>query len=76
MTVTTVRDERGLLAALSLEDKVRLLTGADNWRTRSLPAIGLRAMVVSDGGSPSTCSASCTWHRSRPACAKPTWTWS
>ena len=41
--------ERGLLAALSLEDKVRLLTGADNWRTCPLPAIGLRAMVVSDG---------------------------
>jgi beta-glucosidase len=38
-----------LLAALSLEDKVSLLTGADNWRTRPLPAIGLRAMVVSDG---------------------------
>ncbi len=41
--------ERDLLAELSLEDKVRLLTGADNWRTHSLPAIGLRAMVVSDG---------------------------
>ena len=49
MTITTIRDERGLLAALSLEEKVRLLTGADNWRTRPLPAIGLRAMVVSDG---------------------------
>ena len=49
MTITTIRDERGLLAALALEEKVRLLTGADNWRTRSLPAIGLRPMVVSDG---------------------------
>ena len=29
-----------LLAALSLDDKVRLLTGADNWRTCPLPAIG------------------------------------
>jgi beta-glucosidase len=38
-----------LLAALSLDDKVRLLTGADNWSTCPLPAIGLRAMVVSDG---------------------------
>lgn len=38
-----------LLAALSLDDKVRLLTGADNWRTCPLPAIGLRSMVVSDG---------------------------
>ena len=49
MTITTIRDERGLLAALALEDKVRLLTGADNWRTRPAPAIGLRPMVVSDG---------------------------
>ena len=49
MTITTIRDERGLLAALSLEEKVRLLTGADNWHTRPAPAIGLRAMVVSDG---------------------------
>ena len=49
MTITTVRDERGRLAALSQEDKVRLLTGADNWRTCPSPAIGLRSMVVSDG---------------------------
>src|SRR5260370_19612519 len=41
--------DRAVLAALSLDDKVRLLTGADNWRTCALPAIGLRAMVVSDG---------------------------
>jgi beta-glucosidase len=41
--------ERGLLAALSLDDKVRLLTGADNWRTQPLPGIGLVPMVVSDG---------------------------
>ena len=49
MVILTVGDERGLLAALSLDDKVRLLTGADNWRTCPLPAIGLRSMVVSDG---------------------------
>jgi beta-glucosidase len=49
MVIPNRGDGRGLLAALSLEDKVRLLTGADNWRTQSLPAIGLRAMVVSDG---------------------------
>jgi beta-glucosidase-like glycosyl hydrolase len=41
--------DRALHAALSLDDKVRLLTGADNWRTCALPAIGLRVMVVSDG---------------------------
>jgi beta-glucosidase len=49
MTITPVRGERGLLAALCLEEKVRLLTGADNWRTEPAPAIGLRSMVVSDG---------------------------
>jgi beta-glucosidase len=49
MVIMTLGDERGLLAALSLDEKVRLLTGADNWRTCPLPAIGLRAMVVSDG---------------------------
>ena len=38
-----------LLAALGLEDKVRLLTGVDNWSTCPLPAIGLRPMVMSDG---------------------------
>ena len=38
-----------LLARLGLEDKVRLLTGADNWSTCPLPAIGLRPMVMSDG---------------------------
>ena len=42
-------DDRELLAALGLEDKVRLLTGADNWSTCPLPAIGLRPMVMSDG---------------------------
>jgi len=42
-------DDRDLLAGLGLEDKVRLLTGADNWRTCPLPAIGLRPMVMSDG---------------------------
>jgi beta-glucosidase len=38
-----------LVAALDLEDKVRLLTGADNWSTCPVPAIGLRPMVMSDG---------------------------
>jgi beta-glucosidase len=42
-------DDRDLLAGLGLEDKVRLLTGVDNWRTCPLPAIGLRPMVMSDG---------------------------
>src|ERR671918_2232790 len=38
-----------LLARLSLEQKVRLLTGADFWAVRDEPAIGLRRLVMSDG---------------------------
>ncbi|MDQ0791858.1 glycoside hydrolase family 3 protein [Streptomyces sp. B1I3] len=38
-----------LLAELSLAQKISLLTGATTWRTREEPAIGLRAMVASDG---------------------------
>lgn len=36
-------------AALSLAEKVRLLTGADFWSLHSEPAVGLRRVVVSDG---------------------------
>jgi beta-glucosidase len=43
--------ERVLLTALSVPDKVRLLTGAANWRIHGSPAIGLRPMIVSDGPS-------------------------
>ena len=45
-------DERDLaarVAALSLEQKVRLLTGADFWSLHAEPAVGLRRLVVSDG---------------------------
>ena len=38
-----------LLARLDLERKVRLLTGASAWTTHDEPAVGLRAMVLSDG---------------------------
>src|SRR5918995_901859 len=38
-----------LLATLRLEQKVRLLTGADFWALHDEPAIGLRAIVTSDG---------------------------
>ena len=41
------RDE--LLATLSLEDKIALLTGADYWSLRGHPAIGLRPIRTSDG---------------------------
>ncbi|GAA5058574.1 beta-glucosidase [Thermocatellispora tengchongensis] len=37
------------VAALSLEQKVRLLTGADFWSLHAEPACGLRRLVVSDG---------------------------
>jgi len=40
---------RERLASLSLERKVRLLTGADFWSLHPEPAIGLRRLVVSDG---------------------------
>src|SRR5215212_3892541 len=38
-----------LLASLSLQQKVRLLTGADFWSLHDEPAIGLRSIVTSDG---------------------------
>ncbi|MEU9236167.1 glycoside hydrolase family 3 C-terminal domain-containing protein [Streptomyces subrutilus] len=34
---------------LDLRAAIRLLTGADTWRTRAEPALGLREMVFSDG---------------------------
>ncbi|MEA2246432.1 MAG: beta-glucosidase [Solirubrobacteraceae bacterium] len=37
------------VAKLSLEQKVRLLTGADFWSLHEEPAVGLRRLVVSDG---------------------------
>ncbi|HET6550169.1 MAG TPA: glycoside hydrolase family 3 N-terminal domain-containing protein [Solirubrobacter sp.] len=40
---------RERLAALSLEQKVRLLTGADFWSLHPEPAAGLRRIVLSDG---------------------------
>jgi len=43
--------ERSQLAALPLEDKVALLTGADSWRIPGCDALGLRPMVTSDGPS-------------------------
>lgn len=48
---STQGEEAGLLALLSLEQKVRLLTGADAWSLHALSPVGLRAMVLSDGPS-------------------------
>ena len=42
-----------LVATLSLEEKVQLLTGRDFWTTWPIEKIGLRRMLVSDGPSTS-----------------------
>ena len=50
MTDANTRIEEAL-AALSLEEKVQLLTGRDFWNTWPIEKIGLRAMLFSDGPS-------------------------
>ena len=47
----TTPDIDAALEALTLEEKVRLLTGRDFWSTWPLERIGLRSMVLSDGPS-------------------------
>jgi beta-glucosidase len=37
------------VAALTVAEKVLLLTGADSWRTQGAAALGLRPMITSDG---------------------------
>jgi len=52
MTVvpTGVRsDESSLVARLTLEQKVHLLTGADSWALHGESAVGLRPLITSDG---------------------------
>ncbi|MFI6829759.1 glycoside hydrolase family 3 protein [Kribbella sp. NPDC050241] len=44
-------DLAALLGRLTLEEKIRVLTGQDFWSTHPLPGIGLRSMVLSDGPS-------------------------
>jgi beta-glucosidase len=38
-----------LVSALTLDRKIRLLSGATSWTTHAEPVIGLRALVMSDG---------------------------
>jgi beta-glucosidase len=42
-------DESGPVGRLTLEQKVRLLTGADGWNLYAEKALGLRPIVMSDG---------------------------
>ncbi|MGW2515247.1 beta-glucosidase [Streptomyces scopuliridis] len=51
MTQPTTKELRELVGRLTLEQKVRLLTGADEWGLHAEPAVGLRRMVLSDGPS-------------------------
>ncbi len=71
---------KSAVAKLSLEDRVKVLTGEDFWTTYALPTINLRKMVVSDGPSgvrgelwderspslslPSATAMASTWDRS------------
>jgi beta-glucosidase len=41
--------DRALIAGLSVEARIALLTGADTWRVPGCPEIGLRPIVTSDG---------------------------
>jgi beta-glucosidase len=43
------RDDSGLPGLLTLEQKIRLLTGSDSWHVNGESAVGLRPMVMSDG---------------------------
>jgi beta-glucosidase len=49
LVIARPQTERDLAAALPVPEKVRLLSGADSWRTHDYPSIGLRPMVTSDG---------------------------
>src|ERR1700730_7898977 len=54
----------GALAALTLEEKVQLLTGRDFWTTWPIEKIGLRRILVSDGPS---CVRGETWDEDDPS---------
>ncbi|HEV2241752.1 MAG TPA: glycoside hydrolase family 3 C-terminal domain-containing protein [Streptosporangiaceae bacterium] len=49
VTAPDTTDLADLIAELSVQDKVLLLTGADAWHTQGADALGLRPMVCSDG---------------------------
>ena len=64
---------RRRLEALSLEQKVRLLMGADFWSLHPEPSIGLRRLVVSDG--PAGVRGELWASGTRPSCCRrpPRW---
>jgi hypothetical protein len=45
-TSTEATEERSRVAALPVEAKVRLLTGADSWRTYGDDTLGLRPIIM------------------------------
>jgi beta-glucosidase len=47
--VSLLPTERELAGSLPVAAKVRLLTGADSWRTEACEPVGLRPLVTSDG---------------------------
>ncbi|WP_062521979.1 glycoside hydrolase family 3 protein [Demequina silvatica] len=49
--IEVAADLDALIARLSLEEKVELLTGRDFWSTVPIESIGLRSMTLSDGPS-------------------------
>ncbi|WP_236683706.1 beta-glucosidase family protein [Demequina flava] len=49
VSYATLAECRRAASALSVEDKVALLTGETMWRLRGIPQIGLRAVAFSDG---------------------------
>ncbi len=46
---TTVKNAQEIVAALSLDDKIRLISGHDFWTTEAIPGAGIRAMTLTDG---------------------------
>ena len=64
----TSNELTNLVAFLSVEEKVRLLTGEDAWSAYALPSIGLRKMVVSDGP---TGVRGATWDERDPSLSLP-----
>lgn len=57
-----------LIAMLSLEDKVSLLSGKDSWSLPAQPAIGLQSIVMSDGPAGVRGRA---WDEREPSCNFP-----